>query len=64
MTVADDGTSLVPAPGRDLASYMFTVSNDYEAGKLSIVAAGLPTEKADTEDATWAMSLQFQPKQV
>ena len=54
MTVADDGTSLVPAPGRDLASYMFTVSNDYEAGKLSIVAAGLPTEKADTEDATWA----------
>ena len=47
--ISADGFSLVPAKGRDLASYMFSVSYNYSKGNVDIYPVAVPTAPGDNE---------------
>ena len=47
--ISADGMSLVPAEGRDLASYMFSVSYNYSKGNVDIYPLAVPTAPGDNE---------------
>ncbi|WP_298552023.1 DUF6383 domain-containing protein [uncultured Parabacteroides sp.] len=49
--ISADGMSLVPAKGRDLASYMFSVSYNYSKGNVDIYPVAVPT--APATDQYW-----------
>ncbi|WP_293666163.1 DUF6383 domain-containing protein [uncultured Parabacteroides sp.] len=49
-TETSGNSEIKPAPNRDLASYLFTVKQDYAAGKLELSVAGTPVAKADGVD--------------
>ena len=49
--ISADGFSLVPAKGRDLASYMFSVGYSYSKGNVDIYPVAVPT--APEEDQYW-----------
>ena len=49
--ISADGMSLVPAEGRDLASYMFSVSYNYSKGNVDIYPLAVPT--APATDQYW-----------
>ena len=50
--VAKDGKSLVAAKGRDLASYLFSMSKNYEDDKVGLYPIAVPTPPA--EDEYWS----------
>ena len=47
--ISADGMSLVAAKGRDLASYMFSVSYNYSKGNVDIYPVAVPTAPGDNE---------------
>ena len=47
--ISADGMSLIPAEGRDLASYMFSVSYNYSKGNVDIYPVAVPTAPGDNE---------------
>ena len=47
--ISTDGKNLVAAKGRDLASYMFSVSYNYSKGNVDIYPVAVPTAPGDNE---------------